>query len=115
MDNERATSSAPSEPTPANAGPAASRSGRRRPTRISTLHTGLVIATVVLILLVIFLVQNARSVKISFFGANVHVSLAIALLIAALGGALIVGGVGAARIAQLRRGRRVRSARSDSQ
>jgi uncharacterized integral membrane protein len=79
------------------------------------LHTGLVIATVVLIVSVIFLVENARLVKISFLGANVHVSLAVALLIAALCGASIVGGVGAARIAQLRRRSRVRSARGGTQ
>jgi uncharacterized integral membrane protein len=111
MDNERATAT---RPMPSDAGSGASGTERRRPTRISSLHTGLVVASVALVLLVIFLVQNARSVKISFLGANVHVSLAVALLVAALGGAVIVGGVGAARIAQLRRSRRVRSARGDT-
>jgi uncharacterized integral membrane protein len=110
MDAERSTPAAEIDPTREVAGPGMSGTGRRRPTRISSLHTGLVIARVVLILLVIFLVQNARSVKVSFLGANVHVSLAVALLVPALGGAVIVGGVGAARITQLRR-RRVHSAR----
>jgi uncharacterized integral membrane protein len=38
-----------------------------------------------LILLVSFLLQNARPVKISFLGANGHMSLAVALLIASEG------------------------------
>jgi uncharacterized integral membrane protein len=93
--------------------PARAAKSDRRPTRISNLHTGLVLSAVVLVLLVVFLIQNSRTVKISFFGGNVHVSLAIALLIAAIGGALIVGGAGAARIAQLRRRRhRERSRKS---
>jgi uncharacterized integral membrane protein len=110
---ERTTPSEQAEPTPVNTQPSISGTGRRRPTRISSLHTGLVLASVVSILLVVFLVQNARSVMISFLGANLHVSLAVALLAAALGGAVIVGAVGAARIAQLRRSRRVRSGHGD--
>lgn len=104
-DTELASPSLQTEPPVSDPNPGRGETGRQRPTRLSSLHTGLVIASVALILLVIFLVQNARSVKISFLGANAHVSLAIALLIAALGGAVIVGGVGAARITQLRRHR----------
>jgi len=78
---------------------------RRRPTRTGNLHAGLVIAAVLLLLLVIFLAQNAHTVTINFLGANLHVSLAVALLAAALVGALIIGAAGTARIAQLRRER----------
>jgi lipopolysaccharide assembly protein A len=61
------------------------------------------VAAVALVLLVIFLVQNARSVDISYLGGHLRVSLAVAMLIAAVAGALIVGAAGAARIGQLRR------------
>lgn len=104
-DTELASPSVQTEPPVSDPKPGRGETGRQRPTRLSSLHTGLVIASIALILLVIFLVQNARSVKISFLGANAYVSLAVALLIAALGGPVIVGGVGAARITQLRRHR----------
>ena len=81
-------------------------SATRRPTRLSSLHVAIVVSVVALVLLVIFLVQNAHTVDISFLGAHLRVSLAVAMLIAAVAGALIVGAVGTARIAQLRRGAR---------
>ena len=56
---------------------------------------------IVLILLLIFILENTQSVKISYFGASGHVALGVALLFAAVGGALLVGILGAARIAQL--------------
>ena len=77
--------------------------GRRRPTRLSSLHVGLLAAAVLLLLLVVFLVQNAHTVKISFLGAHLHVSLAVAMLAAAVAGALIMGAAGAARLGQVRR------------
>ena len=56
-----------------------------------------------LILLLIFILENTQSLKISYFGASGHVALGVALLLAAVGGALVVGILGAARIAQVRR------------
>jgi uncharacterized integral membrane protein len=79
---------------------------RRRPTRISSLHVGLITAAVVLVLLVVFLIQNAHTVEVSFLGAHLRVSLAVAMLAAAVAGALITGVAGTARIAQLRRSKR---------
>ena len=66
----------------------------------------MIVATVTLVLLVIFLIQNAHPVDISFLGAHLRVSLAVAMLIAAVAGALVVGLAGAARIGQLRRSAR---------
>jgi lipopolysaccharide assembly protein A len=51
----------------------------------------------------VFILENTESVKISYFGASAHLPLGVALLVAALGGALLVGIVGTARIMQLRR------------
>jgi putative membrane protein len=79
---------------------------RKRPTRISSLHVGLITAAILLVLLVVFLVQNAHTVEIHFLGAHLRVSLAVAMLSAAVAGALITGAAGTARIAQLRRSRR---------
>lgn len=73
------------------------------------MHVGLIVAAVLLILLIIFLVQNAHTVDVSFLGGHLQVSLAVAMLMASVAGALIVGAAGAARIGQLRR-----SARRDS-
>jgi uncharacterized integral membrane protein len=72
----------------------------------------LVVAAAALVLLVIFLIQNAHSVDVSFLGAHMRVSLAVAMLIAAVAGALIVGAAGTARIGQLRRAAR-RDSRTD--
>ncbi len=58
---------------------------------------------IVLILLLIFILENTQSVKISYFGASGHVAVGVAVLLAAVGGALLVGILGATRIAQVRR------------
>jgi uncharacterized integral membrane protein len=89
------------------------RRSRQRPTRLSNLYVSLVTAAVMLILLVIFLFQNARSVDVHVLNGQLRMPLAVALLAAAVIGALLVGIVGLARISQLRRGIR-RNARSDS-
>ncbi|MGH2862516.1 MAG: lipopolysaccharide assembly protein LapA domain-containing protein [Solirubrobacteraceae bacterium] len=60
------------------------------------------VATVLLVLLIIFIAENSSSVTISFLGAHGHISLALALLIAAVVGAAVTLLVGTARILQLR-------------
>ena len=73
------------------------------PTRISSMRTGLIAGVVALTVLVIFVIQNARVVQVSFLGLNLRLSLAVALLIAAIAGALLMAAAGTARITQLRR------------
>jgi putative membrane protein len=75
---------------------------RRRPSRIASIRMALIAGIGVLILLVIFIVQNAHAVHITFFGAHASVSLAVALLVAAVAGALVMAVAGTARITQLR-------------
>jgi uncharacterized integral membrane protein len=72
-------------------------------TRTAAAFNGFVAGAIVLILLLIFILENTQRVTISYFGASGHLALGIALLIAAGGGALLVGVLGAARIAQVRR------------
>jgi uncharacterized integral membrane protein len=76
---------------------------RRRPTRITSIRLALIAGTGALILLVIFIIQNAHAVHITFLGAHASVSLAAALLVAAIAGALVMTAAGTARITQLRR------------
>jgi uncharacterized integral membrane protein len=72
-------------------------------TRTGAAFKSLIAGAIVLILLLVFILENTASVRISFFGASGHLALGVALLFAAIGGALLSGIVGAARILQLRR------------
>jgi len=56
----------------------------------------------VLLLLLIFILENGQQVDIAFFGAHGHIPLGVALLLAAILGALLVAIPTAARIMQLR-------------
>jgi uncharacterized integral membrane protein len=77
----------------------------RTPTRsrTSAAFKGFVAGAVVLLLLLIFILQNTQRVKVSYLGASGHLPLGVALLLAAVGGALLVAIPGAAWITQLRR------------
>src|SRR5690348_5584746 len=86
-----------------SARPPPAPSARRRPTRIASIRMRLIAGIGALILLVIFIVQNAHAVHITFLGAHASVSLAAALLVAAVAGALVAVAADTARIAQLRR------------
>jgi uncharacterized integral membrane protein len=57
---------------------------------------------VVLLLLLIFILENSQSVSIGYFGAHGHLPLGVALLLAAVLGVLLVALPGTARILQLR-------------
>jgi uncharacterized integral membrane protein len=57
---------------------------------------------VVLLLLLIFILENSKSVDVAYFGAHGHVPLGVALLLAAVLGILMVVIPGSARIIQLR-------------
>ena len=72
-------------------------------TRTARAHNALIAGAIVLILLLVFILENTQSVKISYFGVGFRMPLGVALLLAAIGGALLVGIVGTARILQLRR------------
>jgi uncharacterized integral membrane protein len=75
-------------------------------TRTSATWVGLVLAILVVIATLIFILQNNQDVRIEWLGLHVKLSLAIALLIAAVGGALVPILAGGARIIQLRVARR---------
>ena len=72
-------------------------------TRTSAVWFGVWAGAVALILLIIFVAQNTRNVEVSFLWMHGQISLALALLIAGVGGAVIAMAVAAVRIVQLRR------------
>jgi putative membrane protein len=89
------TSSLPPPSANGSARPPPAPQRRGRPTRIAGFGA--------LILLVIFIIRNTHAVHISFLGAHASLSPAVALLIAAIAGALVMAAAGTARITQLRR------------
>ncbi len=89
--------------------------GRRRggatPSRIGSLWVASILFAVVLLLLLIFVLENGQDAKISYFGAHGSLPQGVALLLAAVFGILLVALPGTARIIQLRiRDRRYRGA-----
>jgi putative membrane protein len=91
-----ANGSAPPPPAPPTP-----RRGRMH-TRISGVRTALITGVVGLIVVMIFIIQNAHAVNISFLGAHLRLSLAVALFLAAIAGALVMAAAGTARITELR-------------
>jgi uncharacterized integral membrane protein len=92
--------------------PIESVSGSVRHTRISAAWTAVTVAALLGVALIVFIVQNTQKVQIKFFGATGHIPLVVALLAAAIIGALIVLVAGISRITQLRLTARRRSKRT---
>jgi uncharacterized integral membrane protein len=74
-----------------------------RRTRTSGMWVTLTLAAIVLLVLLVFILENGQQVNISFFGAHGHLPLGVALLLAAICGVLLVAIPGYGRILQLRR------------
>jgi len=60
------------------------------------------VALLLLILLIVFILQNSTEVEVQFLGMSGTIPLGMALLIAAVGGGVVVAIAGVARVAQLR-------------
>ncbi|TWE28374.1 lipopolysaccharide assembly protein LapA domain-containing protein [Prauserella muralis] len=88
---------APAPPTTAERPAAADR------TRISAAWAAAIVGAIVLVLLLIFILQNQDAVTVTFLGLSGSLPLGVALLLGAVAGALLVALLGAARILQLRR------------
>ncbi|GAA3884025.1 hypothetical protein GCM10022243_55970 [Saccharothrix violaceirubra] len=76
-----------------------------RHTRISGTWTAVLASIVVLTLLLVFILQNLTDATVHFLGGSSTLPLGVALLFAAIAGAILVALVGAARVLQLRRKR----------
>ncbi|HEY4456407.1 MAG TPA: lipopolysaccharide assembly protein LapA domain-containing protein [Pseudonocardiaceae bacterium] len=77
-----------------------------RRTKISGLWVGVTVAAIVLLVLLVFIIENSQTVDVGFFGAHGHLSLGVAMLLAAICGVLLVAIPGYGRIIQLRRAMR---------
>jgi uncharacterized integral membrane protein len=88
---------------PAAQAPAARPPHVVRRTRIGGLWVGLALSAIVLLLLLVFILENQQKASISYFGAHGHLPQGVALLLAAVAGALLVIVPGTGRIIQLRR------------
>jgi uncharacterized integral membrane protein len=83
------------------------RSARRdaerfRHTRISAVWAAVFVAVLFGVALVDFIAQNTRDVRINFFSVSGRMPGAVAILAAAVAGAIVVLAVGVCRVAQLR-------------
>ncbi|MCL4422800.1 MAG: lipopolysaccharide assembly protein LapA domain-containing protein [Actinobacteria bacterium] len=93
-------------PSPVSSTGTAAQAHRRKltlRTRTGGVWTAVGISAAVLVLLLIFILENGQSVKISYLGAHGRLPLGIALLFSAAGGALLTIALGTARMVQLRR------------
>lgn len=80
-------------------------------TRTSAAWVGACVGVLVLVMLVIFMLQNTAPVEVAFLGMSGAAPLALVLLIAGLGVGIVVLTLGGLRIAQLRR--RLKSDRTE--
>ena len=98
--------SAPTDDTssqPPSPGPDASTVCTPRPTRASAIWVATGAALVLVILLIVFMLRNSAKATLHFLGLSGTVPLGLALLIAAVGGGVLVAIAGIARVTQLRR------------
>jgi lipopolysaccharide assembly protein A len=70
--------------------------------RLGTLWAAAVGFAVVLLLLLIFILENGQRADVAFFGVHAHLPLGVALLLAAVFGILLVVVPGIGRMVQLR-------------
>jgi uncharacterized integral membrane protein len=97
------------EPAPTYAQPV--RPADHPPTRLSAAWVGAIIAAVLLVLLLVFILQNLQRINVSFLGIHAHLPLGVALLLSGAVGVLLVAVPGTGRIMQLRK--RARDAKAE--
>jgi uncharacterized integral membrane protein len=83
--------------------PPMANANRMPHTRTGAAWFGICAAALLSVVLIVFMLQNTRSVRVDFLWMDGSLPLALALLMAAVGAALLTMVVGAARITQLRR------------
>jgi lipopolysaccharide assembly protein A len=70
--------------------------------RVGGVWVSAVLFSLVLLLLLIFVLENGQRAEVSFFGAHWHLPMGVALLLAAVCGTLLIALPGTGRIVQLR-------------
>ncbi|WP_202399801.1 lipopolysaccharide assembly protein LapA domain-containing protein [Rhodococcus rhodochrous] len=92
----------PDPDAPSRLHPDVARGKGIRGTRTGALWTALIVGVLILLLLLVFILQNLDSVTLELFAWDFSLPLGVALLFAAIAGAVIVGLAGGLRILQLR-------------
>jgi uncharacterized integral membrane protein len=72
-------------------------------TRAAALWSAMIVGFVILILLLVFIMQNTDSTTVNFFAWEWNLPVGVAILLAAVCGGLLTVAAGTARIVQLRR------------
>ncbi|MBY6411110.1 DUF1049 domain-containing protein [Rhodococcus sp. BP-252] len=72
-------------------------------TKAAATWTGLVVGAIVLVILLIFILQNLGSVPVNIFVWTFELPLGVSMLLAAIAGALVMALAGGVRILQIRR------------
>jgi len=98
-----ASRGAPPEPTATPAEYLVKPESAVKFTRAAALWSALITGFVILIVLLVFIMQNTDSTTINFFGWEWNLPVGVAILLAAVCGGLLTVAVGTARIVQLRR------------
>ncbi|MEO3759985.1 lipopolysaccharide assembly protein LapA domain-containing protein [Mycobacterium sp. B14F4] len=93
----------PLDPPPGSATPTPKPESAVKFTRAAALWSALAAGFVILIILLVFIMQNTDSISIDFFGWEWNLPLGVAILLSAVCGGLLTFAVGVARIVQLRR------------
>jgi uncharacterized integral membrane protein len=100
---EQPDQAAGAPPQPLTDPPTPATASRTPYTRTGAAWFGICAAALLTVVLIVFMLQNTRSVEVSFLWMHGNVPLALALLIAAVSAAVVAMVVGVARMTQLRR------------
>jgi putative membrane protein len=79
---------------------------QNKKSKVATVWVTLAAFLIILILLIVFILQNSTSVHISYLGSHGTVQFGLAMLIAAVAGAVLTFLIGTTRIIQLKLSRR---------
>jgi uncharacterized integral membrane protein len=92
------------EPAPSTSAPSGTLEEHApRFTRASAAWVATAVALLLLVMLIVFILQNSTRVEVHYLGFAGSIPLGMALLIAAVGGGVMVAIAGVARVTQLRR------------
>jgi uncharacterized integral membrane protein len=100
--SQRPRTTPPGAPPPAPAEKSAPTT-KSLSSRAGYAWTGLVAGILILILLLIFIVQNLEQVQVHFFFWDFSLPLGVTVLLSVIGGAAVMASVGGIRILQLRK------------
>lgn len=90
----------PAGPNPGT--PPAAFGAKPKPTRSGVVWVAVVTALLLLVLLIVFILQNQAPASVVFLGFEGTLPLGMAMFIASVAGGIVVAVAGAARIIQLR-------------